>query len=68
VQNGTGLFALHEMGGQESPEVVLRYAHLAAGHLAPHAERLGPCVTSTPRLMARFGHTTKGLASLQALD
>jgi len=44
VQNGTGLFALHEMGGQESPEVVLRYAHLAAGHLAPHAERLGPCV------------------------
>ena len=40
VQNGTPLFALQELGGWESPEVVRRYAHLAADHLAPHAERL----------------------------
>ena len=32
------LFALQEMGGWESPEMVRRYAHLAADHLAPYAE------------------------------
>ena len=41
VQNGTPLYALQEMGGWESPEMVRRYAHLAATHLAPYAERLG---------------------------
>ncbi len=41
VQNGTPLFALQEMGGWESPEMVRRYAHLSADHLAPFAERLG---------------------------
>lgn len=40
VQNGTPLFALQEMGGWESPEMVRRYAHLAADHLSPYAERL----------------------------
>jgi integrase len=40
VQAGTPLFALQEMGGWESPEMVRRYAHLAANHLAPYAERL----------------------------
>ena len=40
VQNGTPLFALQEMGGWESPEMVRRYAHLSADHLAPYAERL----------------------------
>jgi len=40
VQNGTPLFALQELGGWESPEMVQRYAHLAADHLAPYAERL----------------------------
>lgn len=40
VQNGTPLFALQEMGGWESPEMVRRYAHLAADHLAPYADRL----------------------------
>ena len=28
------------LGGWESPEMVRRYAHLAADHLAPYAERL----------------------------
>jgi integrase len=41
VQNGTPLFALQELGGWESPAMVRRYAHLAADHLAPYAERLG---------------------------
>lgn len=40
VQGGTPLFALQELGGWESPEMVRRYAHLAADHLAPYAERL----------------------------
>ena len=40
VQNGTPLFALQELGGWESPEMVRRYAHLSADHLAPFAERL----------------------------
>ena len=40
VQQGTPLFALQELGGWESAEMVRRYAHLAADHLAPYAERL----------------------------
>ena len=40
VQHGTPLFALQEMGGWESPEMVRRYAHLAADHLSPYAESL----------------------------
>lgn len=41
VQGGTPLFVLQEMGGWASAEMVRRYAHLAADHLAPYAERLG---------------------------
>ena len=40
VQSGTPLFALQELGCWESAEKVRRYAHLAADHLAPYAERL----------------------------
>jgi len=40
VQNGTRLFALQELGGWASTEMVRRYAHLAVDHLAPYAERL----------------------------
>lgn len=40
VQQGTPLFALQELGGWESAEMVRRYAHLAADHLAPFADRL----------------------------
>jgi integrase len=40
VQNGTPLYALQEMGGWSSVEMVRRYAHLAAHHLAPFADRL----------------------------
>ena len=41
VQSGTPLFALQELGGWESTAMVRRYAHLAADHLAPYADRLG---------------------------
>ena len=41
VQNGTPVNVLQELGGWESPEMVRRYAHLAAEHLAPYANRLG---------------------------
>ena len=40
MQQGTPLFALQELGGWWSAEMVRRYAHLAADHLAPYAERL----------------------------
>jgi integrase len=40
VQQGTPLFTLQELGGWESAEMMRRYAHLAADHLVPYAERL----------------------------
>ena len=40
VQGGTPLNVLQELGGWASYSMVLRYAHLAADHLAPWAERL----------------------------
>lgn len=40
TQQGTPLHVLQELGGWESPEMVRRYAHLAAEHLAPYADRL----------------------------
>jgi integrase len=43
VQSGTPLFALQELGGWESPEMVRRYANVAADHLTPYAER--PCAS-----------------------
>jgi integrase len=42
VQGGTPLFALQELGGWESSEMVRRYAHMSADHLAPYADRLQP--------------------------
>jgi integrase len=40
VQSGTPLHVLQELGGWESAEMVRRYAHLSADHLAPYADRL----------------------------
>jgi hypothetical protein len=40
VQGGTPFYALQELGGWESPEMVRRYAHLSVEHLAPHADHL----------------------------
>jgi integrase len=40
VQSGTPLQVLQELGGWQSFDMVLRYAHLSAGHLAKHAENV----------------------------
>lgn len=40
VMNGTSLQELMELGGWESYEMVLRYAHLAPEHLANAASRI----------------------------
>ena len=40
VQNGTPLNVLQELGGWESPQMVRRYAHLSASHLAAYVENL----------------------------
>ena len=40
ARGGTPLFALQELGGLESAEMVRKYAHLAADHLTPWADRL----------------------------
>jgi hypothetical protein len=71
VQNGTPLHVLQELGGWESPEMVRRYAHLSAEHLAPYADRLcalraveGPADgTFTAQSVNR-----EGVSSLQPLD
>ena len=53
VQNGTPLHALQELGGWETADMVRRYAHLSAEHLAPYAERL--CAL---RVVETVGHVT----------
>lgn len=49
AQAGTPLKMLQDLGGWKSFEMVLRYAHLAPGHLAQYADRslIGPAPTST---------------------
>lgn len=44
VQNGTPLNVLQELGGWESPQMVRRYAHFSATHLAVYADRLPPVI------------------------
>ena len=41
VQNGTPLAVLQELGGWRDLKMVLRYAHLAPGHLVPYAGNSG---------------------------
>jgi len=45
VQAGTPLNVLQELGSWESAEMVRRYAHLSAEHLATYAGRLPACGT-----------------------
>jgi len=40
VQNGTPLNVLQELGGWESSQMVRRYAHFSAGHLAAYVAKL----------------------------
>lgn len=62
VQSGTPLFALQELGGWESGEMVRRYAHLAADHLAPYADRLTALVVRGTNLAQ--GQKEEGATSL----
>lgn len=59
VQNGTPLFVLQELGGWESVEMVRRYAHLAADHLAPFADRLSALSVPASEFTARLRHSPK---------
>ena len=59
MQNGTPLFALQELGGWASTEMVRRYAHLAADHLAPYAERLGTLRARRESTTAQIRHSLK---------
>jgi integrase len=47
VQNGTPLNVLQELGGWESAEMVRRYAHFSAGHLAAYVSRLPQLLSPT---------------------
>lgn len=47
VQAGTPTYVLQEMGAWSTPDMVRRYAHLSAEHLAHHAERIVPTTNST---------------------
>lgn len=59
MQNGTPLFVLQELEGWESSEMVRRYAHPAADHLAPFAERLSALNVPEPKFTARLRHSPK---------
>jgi len=48
VQQGTPLYALKELAGWETLEIVKRYAHLAPAHLLAYAENVGS--ESTPQI------------------
>jgi integrase len=52
VQAGTPLLVLKELGGWATLDMVLRYAHLGATHLAEHAERI-----SAPRVVRTISGT-----------
>ncbi len=59
VQAGTPLNVLRELGGWATMDIVLRYAHLSAEHLAEHANRI-----SGPRLVRTIpGTATQKVAA-----
>ena len=39
IQDGTPLYALKELGGWESMDMVMRYSHMAPEHLAPYVQK-----------------------------
>jgi integrase len=64
VQSGTPLFVLQELGGWESVEMVRRYAHLAADHLAPFADRLSALSVGAEK----FGHVLVTVPKIERLE
>jgi len=55
VQAGTPLYEVQQLGGWESSEMVKRYAHLAAEHLAKAAANILPIATKTAALKKEKG-------------
>ncbi|EPF0602478.1 TPA: site-specific integrase [Yersinia enterocolitica] len=53
VQSGVPLFALQEMGGWESIEMVRKYAHLSPIHLTQHAKQIDGILNLNGTNMAR---------------
>jgi len=47
VQAGTPLPVLQQLGGWASYSMVLRYAHMAPGHVAPYADRVSLTISPT---------------------
>lgn len=54
VQNGTPLYVLQQLGGWQSLEMVQKYAHLSADHLAPYVERVSGLSSSDEVALATF--------------
>lgn len=50
VQRGTPLHVLQELGGWQSAQMVRRYAHFSAGHLAAHAANLPVLMATNARM------------------
>lgn len=48
VQQGTPLYALQELGGWSSHEMVKRYAHFSPGHLGAHVDRFSDQIGLRP--------------------
>ncbi len=63
VQAGTPLHALQELGGWAGPEMVQRYAHLSADHLAGYAENAGKQGESGANVVSLFPGTKKAASS-----
>ena len=55
IQSGTPLYVLQELGGWASYTMVQRYAHLAADHLAPWADRLASHARGTVKAQSDRG-------------
>jgi integrase len=56
VQSGTPLFKLQEMGGWESMDMVLKYAHLAPEHLAAEAKNIDSLFSAIGTNLAQPGN------------
>jgi len=56
VQAGTPLHVLQELGGWESVEMVRRYAHMAAEHMAEYADRLSMNVSVSDTNLTQAGN------------
>jgi integrase len=63
VQRGTPLYALKELGGWETLEIVKRYAHLAPEHLKAYAERVS---LASAEVTSQLRHSGKSLENVGA--